>query len=117
MSSNNSKYIQLDYLELMTQGDTEMKATMMEMLADEIPTEILKMRDCATEQNWAEIREISHKLKTTLAFTGNEAMQTANREIEMLAKSNTDCERIPELLIILEELYPFVVEELLRANG
>ena len=35
--------INLDYLDMMSEGDVDMKITMLEMLIDEIPEEIGKM--------------------------------------------------------------------------
>ena len=39
----NFKYIDLSYLDLMSDGDLEMKQMMLDMLIEEIPAEINKM--------------------------------------------------------------------------
>lgn len=76
------QHINLDYLDTMSGGDTDTMQQMLEMLIEEIPTEITKMQDAVVSEDWEEVFQISHKLKTTLAFIGNDKMTTINQKIE-----------------------------------
>ena len=108
------QFLNLDYLELMADGDDDMKATMLEMLVEELPEEMEKMRQLHTEADWNELREVSHKMKSTLAFVGNDAMTEANKQVEEIGKSGgtENVEKLPELLRVLFDIYPKVLEEL-----
>ena len=53
MVSNNAyQFINLDYLELMSDGDDSMKKVLLEMLIAELPDEIVKMRSLQQSSNW-----------------------------------------------------------------
>jgi len=99
---------------MMADGDDDMKATMIEMLVEEIPEEMEKMKQVHDVADWNELREVSHKMKSTLGFVGNDAMTAANKEIEDIAKTGgtEGGEKVPELLGILFNIYPDAVEEL-----
>ena len=59
------QFLNLDYLNMMSDGDDDMKATMIEMLVEEIPEEMEKMKELYTATDWNELREVSHKMKST----------------------------------------------------
>ena len=109
---SNFQFIDLSYLDLMADGDDEMKQTMIEMLLEEIPEEMEKMKTLQEAGNWKELREVSHKMKSTLSFIGNSIMTEANKRIEDIAKSEERLEELPNLLGILLEIYPSTLEEL-----
>lgn len=110
--STNYQFINLDYLDLMSDGDEEMKATMIDMLLEEVPEEMAKMQDLYAAQDWKELREVSHKMKSTLSFIGNDAMTQANQQIEEIAKEGKGTDDLPPLLATLMEIYPKALEEL-----
>ncbi len=105
--------VNLEYLDLMTDGDPDMRDTMLGMLQDELPAEIEKMEQLTELHDWAMLREVSHKMKSTLAFIGNEAMTFANREIEDCCKTGHGHHgRIVHHLAVLTRHLPYVMEEL-----
>ncbi|MEM9822379.1 MAG: Hpt domain-containing protein, partial [Bacteroidota bacterium] len=102
----------LDYLELMSDGDPEMKAVMLEMLLSELPEELKKMQDLFSTTNWKELSSVSHKMKSTLAFVGNDPMTEANKQIETLTKNGPEVSQVESQLNILVEMCPKVIAEL-----
>lgn len=106
------KYINLEYMEMMSEGDASMKVVMLEMLLEELPQEIELMNTLIGESNWGELMSVSHKMKSTLAFVGNDEMTNANKQIELFAKDATETATIPELMEQMNKLCPDVVEEL-----
>lgn len=112
MNKTDLRYINLDYLETVTEGDHDMQREMLAMIVEELTTELPKMRNCLNQNDWRGLRDISHKFKTTLAFVGNDLMAEANKEIEHIARTGTGSERLPLLLSILEDLQPGVRQEL-----
>ncbi|MBK8567729.1 MAG: Hpt domain-containing protein [Saprospiraceae bacterium] len=104
--------INLDYLRLMADNDEEMIQTMLAMLLEELPSEMDKIRELAADKNWDELTRVSHKMKSTLAFVGNEAMSTANKELERVTKYKTDLHLAPSLVATLNEHLPSVLQAL-----
>jgi len=113
MNKSGYQYINLEYMEMMSDGDDSMKKIMLEMLITELPEELQKMTNCIASSNWEEMCSVSHKMKSTLAFVGNDSMTTANREIESLTKSASGgMPTVSNHMTTLNDLCPGVVEEL-----
>ena len=106
------KFINLDYMEMMTEGDDEMKQTMLEMLLAELPEELQKLHDYHAAGDWRNVNEVSHKMKSSLAFVGSDEFSDTNKEIEKIAKYGDGYERVPALLVRLEAVYQQVMPEL-----
>jgi len=113
MVSNNAyQFINLDYLELMSDGDDSMKKVLLEMLIEELPEEITKMRALQQASNWADLGSVSHKMKSTLSYVGNDTMTSANKTIELQAKDQNSTGEIPALMDTLETNLDRVMTEL-----
>jgi HPt (histidine-containing phosphotransfer) domain-containing protein len=112
MSVATYNYIQLDYLETMTEGDADMLQTMLEMLISEIPEEMEKMQACVTSKDWNELFELSHKMKTTLSFVGNLEMINTNKTLEHCSRFQESIDEIPAMVQKLVDMTPLVIEEL-----
>jgi HPt (histidine-containing phosphotransfer) domain-containing protein len=101
MSTTTFQYINLDYLDTMTGGDADTMQEMLVMLIKEIPTELTKMQNAVLAKDWEEVFQISHKLKMTLAFIGQEKMITINKTIEHCTRHKVD---LHEVSIMVEQL-------------
>ena len=112
MEVKTFEFVNLDYLNLMADGDNNMKKIMLEMLFEELPTEISKMRQLQQVGDWEEMKSVAHKMKSTLAFIGNETLSAANIEIENITKANGDTTNVDNLLNIIEDMYPKAIAEL-----
>ncbi len=106
------QHINLDYLDLMSDGDEDMKKVMIEMLLEEVPAEVSKMNDLHQAGDWSQLREVSHKLKSTLAFIGNSVLTNANQKVEDISKSEQGIEELPSLLDSISATFPNALEEL-----
>jgi HPt (histidine-containing phosphotransfer) domain-containing protein len=106
------KHINLDYLEMMSDGDDSMKKTMLEMLLEELPQEVKKMTELLEQKNWETLSSVSHKMKSTLAFVGNEEMTDANKQVEQIAKSTPSTDSLQDLLNVLKRVCPLAITEL-----
>ena len=112
MTESTYQYISLDYLNLMTDGDDDMKKVMLDMLFEELPTEMEKINALVASQDWEELKQVTHKMKSTLSFIGNDLLTESNREVEYIAKTQTNVYKLPELLAILNKFTPKVLIEL-----
>ena len=106
------QFINLDYLDMMSDGDIEMKKVMLDMLFEELPQEISKMRTLTDASDWNEMKAVSHKMKSTLSFVGCDDMTTSNSEIESICKAGTGTEEVTTLLSIMENKLDSVMAEL-----
>ena len=105
-------FINLDYLDMMSDGDLEMKKVMLDMLFEELPTELTKMRELANAGDWKELSSVAHKMKSTLSFVGCDVMTTANTDIETICKDVDDISKISTNMEILESNLDNVMTEL-----
>ena len=105
-------FINLDYLDMMSDGDLEMKKVMLDMLFEELPTELAKMQELANSGEWKELSSVAHKMKSTLSFVGCDAMTTANTDVETICNSGGDVSMIPTKMEILKNNLDNVMTEL-----
>ena len=112
MNVKTYKYINLDYLDMMSDGDDSMKTVMLEMLLEELPQEIQKMTALLEQEDWETLASVSHKMKSTLAFVGNDEMTTANKQIEQITKSDPSKDSLNEFMNTLTRLCPMIISEL-----
>ncbi len=111
MSSQN-KHIKLDYLEMVAGNDPTIKQTLLELLLADLRTEIPKMRAQYEARNWADLYQTSHKMKSTLDYSGNEAMQQANLNILLNCGDQHNPSAIGPALRELEAISVDVLAEL-----
>jgi len=112
MDKINTNTINLDYLRLMADNDEEMIQTMLAMLLEELPEEVGRIKELCGMEKWDELTRVSHKMKSTLAFVGNDLMTTANKELERITKYKTDLSLAPGLVATLDSHLPAVMDAL-----
>lgn len=112
MTDTQPAQIDLSYLEMMSDGDDFMKKTMLDMLLEEMPPELEKLRGAYLAQDGEQLRQVAHKMKSTLAFVGNDAMTAANATLEAIGIENADLGRAAPHLTTLETLAPGVMAAL-----
>lgn len=121
---DNYKHINLEYLELMSDGDVDMKGILLDMLLTEPGGEFEKMQKLAAEKNWDELKQVSHKMKSTLPYVGFEELTETNKKIDKMLwerqnsgmSSEEIAETIPILVNTVSELYTRSVSELQDAR-
>jgi len=111
-NTSASSLLNLDYMDMMSDGDPDMKKVMLEMLLEEIPQELQKMREVYTAADWNGLASVAHKMKSTLSFVGNDAMTNANKELESIGKTQEGTEKVNGLIEILENTSAPVLVEL-----
>jgi len=114
--SETYEHINLDYLNMMADGDAEMKKVMLGMLFDEMPEELEKLEKLCSEGNWEELSSVAHKMKSTLSFIGNDEMTNANSVLEVKTKTGEDADTFPGLVNVLITMWPKVKVELQKEH-
>ena len=116
-ASTTEVQIDLTYLEMMADGDDFMKKTMLDMLLEEMPPELEKLRGAYLNQDGEALRQVAHKMKSTLAFVGNDAMTEANATLEAIGQDGTGLQRAAPHLETLERLAPGVLAALAEESA
>ncbi|MGB0983975.1 MAG: hypothetical protein ACPG19_08030, partial [Saprospiraceae bacterium] len=62
--------------------------------------------------DWLELRAVSHKMKSTLAFVGNEELTGINKNIEDYAKNETNLSELPAMIDQLKTVFAKALVEL-----
>lgn len=102
MKTSISPGINLAYLDLMSDGDDFMKKTMLDMLIEEMPPELVKLRNAYLANDCESLHQVAHKMKSTLAFIGNPVMDEANGNCERIGREGTDIQRAAQHIQTLE---------------
>jgi len=108
----NYQYIHLDYLELMAAGDHNTRQQLLQMLITDLESSIPGLRVFWEQQDWQGMQELSHHLKSSFPFVGNERIAEANRQLELELREGGGLSQVDQLLLEIEGLLPKVLEEL-----
>jgi len=122
---DNYKHIDLSYLELMSDGDADMKGILLDMLLTEPSGEFKKMQELAAAQSWDELKQVSHKMKSTLPYIGFEELSETNKKIDktLWDRQNSGlsdeeiAQMMPTLVERASELYTMALSELQAARN
>ncbi len=109
------KFIDLTYLDSLIGDDAETKQVILSTLLDEVPEEIKKIKDALVKSDWNELHEVSHKLKSTLAYIGNDAIFDANQNIMMAARNMENLAEVPTWLDSVDKIWSDIEPEVQNA--
>lgn len=112
MKQTDFQYINLEYLDNVTDGDPDMKKEILGLVIEEVKNDMPRLKGLAASGDWETFHHITHKFKSTLAFVGNELLLDTNREMEQMSKLKEKLEEVPGLLKVMNELQPRVQNEL-----
>jgi len=112
MPERSYQYISLEYLETITGGDIETGKTILNMLLNDLETLCPKLYQSTQANHWEEVEKIAHKLKSSLAFAGNDSLTTSNEIVLENARLKQELERIPLEIDKMEALIPLVIAEI-----
>lgn len=105
------KHLNLTYLESLIGDDNDTKMVILSTLLEEIPEEIGKLDDLLKYKDWNNFHEVSHKLKSTLAYVGNTPIFDANQEMMMAARNMENLDTIPTNLQIVKQQWALLLPE------
>ncbi|MEZ5041119.1 MAG: Hpt domain-containing protein [Saprospiraceae bacterium] len=112
MPDNNYQFINLDYLETISGGDRVTQQTILKILCDDLETLFAQLQPLAVQGAWQSIAEVAHKLKSSLAFAGNDVLTTCNNELLENTRLAKNLDKVPDLIQKMEKQTPLVLQEL-----
>lgn len=108
----NYQHISLTYLDTIAADDEELRKTLLEMVHQELSSAIPNMMAAYDRQEWATLHGIVHKLKSTLAFVGNQELTATNRLLLNHLEQENYTADFPALLRLYQQLFPLIEMEL-----
>lgn len=117
MPDSNDIYIELSYLQSISGGDAETEKTILKMLLDDMEQLCPLLRIHLEAMNIEELEKVAHKLKSSLAFSGNEQLMKANDEVLEIARTREKVDSASALISKIEELTPLIIQELQKKLG
>lgn len=103
------KVINLDYLKEISGGDRMIISKTIEKFLETTPDILDQMDGHLNGDEYNDLGRAAHKLKSSVAFMGIEAIKDTILEIEGITKNKTDLERLPEHVAkvrqVLEQAY------------
>ncbi|MBX2875914.1 MAG: Hpt domain-containing protein [Saprospiraceae bacterium] len=112
MPDSPYKYVDLSYLESISGGDAETEKTILQMLLADMEQLCPMLRTHFEAPQMEELEKVAHKLKTSLAFSGNPDIMKSNDEVLEIARTQNEMDRVPTLIARIEELTPLIIQEL-----
>jgi HPt (histidine-containing phosphotransfer) domain-containing protein len=101
MNNREIKQYNLSYLEELAAGDTQFIRNIVLQLITEIPVFLQEISIALDEKKWEEIAYLVHKFGSNLSVIGIDDIYEKVNRLEILSKSKTNLEEIPELVDIL----------------
>lgn len=109
------KHIDLAYLRLMSAGSTAAEEEMLKLLLTDLSEQLPKLEAAIEKTQWEAIKHISHHLKSSFSFVGNDQLLSAIRAVEQLAERQEAYDEIARSWLLIKEVIPEVQAELKRA--
>jgi HPt (histidine-containing phosphotransfer) domain-containing protein len=106
------QFINFDYLDELIGEDIETKQVILITLLEEVPAELRLLNETMVTKDWKNFHEVSHKLKSTLAYIGNDAIFEANQHMMMASRNMENMEKIPHWFDEVETLWGKIEPEI-----
>lgn len=111
--TNSQKVINLNYLNELAKGNPEFIKEMIDIFLEDNKEEIENLEKSIQSKNYVSIKEIAHKMKSTIAFVGlDQIIENDLTEIEQLAIDNPDIRKIEPFFLKVKEVCQRAAEEL-----
>ena len=94
----DGKHINLDYLKELSEGNNEFVEEMISMFMEVIPRSINEMQEALVSSDWKTLHLVSHKIKPSYGFIGQQKGAELLQKIERSAADLPDRENINEWL-------------------
>ena len=98
MDTLNSVF-DISYIKKMSVGDEATQKQLLQILIDELKTDLPRATRLLANKDWDGLARFCHHFKSTIAFTGNNAMVSANLKLWDIAKNQGKSPAKPEQIL------------------
>jgi HPt (histidine-containing phosphotransfer) domain-containing protein len=106
------KYIDLKYLNEISDGKKDLMMEMVQIFNSEVPGYIRSMNQYYESGNWEALGKLSHKAKASASIMGMKQLASDLKDLELLAQEQKDTRLYPALLKSIEDQFLAAMEEL-----
>jgi signal transduction histidine kinase/CheY-like chemotaxis protein/HPt (histidine-containing phosphotransfer) domain-containing protein len=109
---NTAPLTDLSMLQASSGGDPAFVMAILGKLIAKMPESLKEIQQAADKGDWETVRAVSHRTKSSAAYTGAEPLREQLRDLEHIAGARERLETVPDRLGALEGLVTRVVAEL-----
>lgn len=112
--------INLDYLSASVGGHKEVLLELFDIFIKQIPENIVSLNEAIISADYSAIKQISHKLKSTVSVMGISPLKPILDQMEFLATADSEPERlelIKNLFVQVKEICTNAVEEIVSEKS
>ena len=109
---NPAQLTDLAMLSASSGGDPAFVTAILGKLIAKLPEALREIQTAAEAGDWEAVRAVSHRTKSSAAYTGAEPLRELLRDLEHIAGARERLETVPERLVLLQDLIGRVVAEL-----
>ena len=110
--SEQKKLTDLTFLRNLTGGQTEKMVKYLRMFLTGTPQSITQMELHALSKDWMALKQTAHSIKPQLGYFGAKGSEDLVRQIEHQADTQTETERLPEMINNFRKQYETISTEL-----
>ena len=94
----NGQLLNLSYLDKVTEGEEPLRLKLVDMLLEETPEELKRMRTLFKQEKWNQLGATAHKFKSSAVLFGIKELSADLKTLEFDARKGENLERVSELL-------------------
>lgn len=96
--TDDIEFMDMGYLNQMTAGNESLKGQIIDLLLIETPEELDKLKSLTNDENWARVRGISHKMKSSATYMGMPNTLKLLKAIEEQSGAERNVAAIPDMV-------------------
>jgi CheY-like chemotaxis protein len=95
--------IDMDYLHTISKGDIEFEKSMVKTFTEQMPGELLQLKNAIDEEDGPRMRSVAHNMKSTISYMGLSGLSQLLEEIEENSELNGEMEKIRKNYMMIED--------------
>ncbi len=112
MNRQNPEYINLNYLNEISEGDNQLISEMIDIFISEVPSYLKMMHKYQEDKDWDALGKLAHKAKASSSIMGMGQLTNELKDLELLAKENREPGLYLALVKRIENQFNSAIKEL-----
>jgi CheY-like chemotaxis protein/HPt (histidine-containing phosphotransfer) domain-containing protein len=95
--------IDMNYLRTLSKGDVEFEKAMIKTFTEQMPGELIELKNAIDREDGKQMRAIAHNMKSTISYLGLSGLVQLLEEIEEKSTNPQEIEKIKKNYLAIEE--------------
>ena len=104
--------INLDYLREMSMGDEDFVVEIIHMFIGQIPANLQKLLEFTHNQQWKELKELTHKMKSSMMLIGIKELEEIFVDLQLYAVNPGKTALIEPMVLRAKQICEIAIEDL-----